>query len=270
MRRIELMTAGGVTLAGLGALVGLAIGSAGGHHTLAARIPPVEARTETIRRTVNVYRHEHPHQVAGAGPRGSTSTAPALAATRTRASGAAASAPPTGSTPVISTRSSGARSPSPSRPATSGGRTVTTRTSGGRASGGGTGSARPLSTHLSGGRGEHGGERDDERSHSQARSSSAARRLPAHGDGDHDLPRRVRPDDGATNGRGRSRSPHERRGGAGRTRPELSVVEHANERRGRRGGHWRHAGQRTTASGGAPAIVTRASGGAGPAQAGDD
>src|SRR5450631_4718266 len=102
MRRMEMMTAGGVTLAGLGALVGLAIGSGGGGQKLALPCAqPVEVRTETIRKTVNVYRREHPHHVAGAGPAGTSAsrihapgaTALASVATRTRSSGAGAVAP---------------------------------------------------------------------------------------------------------------------------------------------------------------------------------
>ena len=65
MRRMELMTAGGVTLAGLGALVGLAIGSGDRPKLTAPRAQPVEVRTEIIRKTVNVYRREHPHHAAG-------------------------------------------------------------------------------------------------------------------------------------------------------------------------------------------------------------
>jgi hypothetical protein len=139
MRRIEMMTAGGVTLAGLGALVGLAIGSAGGSHLPAPRVPPVEVRTEVVRRTVNVYRHERPHHVAGAGPGrpSSSSATPALALTRTRASGAPVSAPSAPSTPAVTTRSSGVRSAPSSGAAGPKTHNVTTRSSGGRASGAG-------------------------------------------------------------------------------------------------------------------------------------
>ena len=62
MRRREMMTAGGVTLAGLGVLVGLAVGSSeNGQQLIAQRTQPVEVRTEIIRKTVNVYRRAHPH-----------------------------------------------------------------------------------------------------------------------------------------------------------------------------------------------------------------
>jgi hypothetical protein len=176
-----MMTAGGVTLAGLGALVGLAIGSGEGTpKALVPRAQPVEVRTEVIRKTVNVYRREHPHRVTGTGGRGSSGapiprTAGALsAATRTRSSGAHAVAPIASAAPVVSTRSSGSHSTSGS---TSGGRsssggsgshTVKTRTSGGGSSGGGaaggSGASRPVSTRSSGGGGEggdhHGGHDD--------------------------------------------------------------------------------------------------------------
>lgn len=182
MRRTEMMTAGGVTLAGLGALVGLAIGSgAGAPKALAPRAQPIEVRTEVIRKTVNVYRREHPHRVTGAGPGGRGSAGPSApgsvgalsVSTRTRASGAHAVVPTASAAPVA-TRSSGSHSTSGS---TSGGRsssggsgshTVKTRASGGGSSGGGAaggpGASRPVSTRSSGGggeRGDHGGGHDD-------------------------------------------------------------------------------------------------------------
>jgi hypothetical protein len=93
MRRIEMMTAGAVSLAGLGALVALAIGSGNSSQKLAAqRVPPVEVRTEVIHRTVNVYRRQHAHSAgAGAGGPGGASggapahsSAPASSTARTR------------------------------------------------------------------------------------------------------------------------------------------------------------------------------------------
>jgi len=74
MRRSEMMTAGGVTLGGLGVLVGLAIGSGGSTPKLIAqRAQPVEVRTEIVRKTVNVYRKAKPQHVAAAGPGGGPS-----------------------------------------------------------------------------------------------------------------------------------------------------------------------------------------------------
>ncbi len=68
MRRTELMTAAGATLAGLGVLVGVAIGSgSSGPKAVAQRLPPVEVRTQVIRKTVNVYRKAKPHHTATAG-----------------------------------------------------------------------------------------------------------------------------------------------------------------------------------------------------------
>jgi hypothetical protein len=179
MRRAEMMTAGAVTLAGLGAIVALAIGSGDAGQKLAAqRIPPVEVRTEVIRRTVNVYRHQRTNG-AGVGA-GSSGGAPwrsgaAASSATTRSSGAPRAAP---SAPVVATRSSGAsRTPAPS---TSQARPVGTRSSGAsrpsgssssparsvtRASGGGSsgaGPSHPVSTRSSGGGGERdGGGRDD-------------------------------------------------------------------------------------------------------------
>ncbi|MFI4984626.1 MAG: hypothetical protein ACHQAV_01395 [Solirubrobacterales bacterium] len=151
------MAAAGVTLAGLGALVGLAIGSGDGPKLVAQRTPPVEVRTQVIRRTINVYRREHPHHVSGTGPGGvpsgtslggSSAATPAIA--RTRSSGARAAAPAASAAPVVTTRSSGSKPASGSTsPAGSGSQTVRTRSSG--ASSPGSGSSHAVSTRSSGG-----------------------------------------------------------------------------------------------------------------------
>jgi hypothetical protein len=171
MRRMEMMTAGAVTMAGLGALAALAIGwGEGGKKLIAQRTQPVEVRTEIIRKTVNVYRREHPHHAAGSSTpgRGSSGTLPAGAsaaaslATRTRASGARGVAPTSYATPVVSTRSSGSKAASGSAPAGgSGSQSVKTRSSGASSSGGGSGSSRPVSTRASGGGDGHNGGHDD-------------------------------------------------------------------------------------------------------------
>jgi hypothetical protein len=168
MRRTEMMTAGGVTLAGLGALVGLAIGSSdGGQRLVSPRAQPVEVRTQIIRRTINVYRREQPHHAAGSGPgRLGSGTSPgstgvASAATRTRTSGARAIAPASSATPAVTTRASGSK---PTSVLASGGGSgsVKTRTSGGSSAGGGSGASRSVSTRSSGGGdGANGGGRDD-------------------------------------------------------------------------------------------------------------
>jgi len=145
MRRKELMTAAGVTLAGLGVLVGLAIGSGGTAPAVVQRAQPVEVRTEVIHRTINVYRKAKPPKVSGTGPGGSagrtsavlTAGAPAGAtyAPRTRVSGTSASAPGYSSAPSVTTRSSGGA-------AKSGGGSsapVSTRSSGGGGGGGDNG-----------------------------------------------------------------------------------------------------------------------------------
>jgi hypothetical protein len=171
MRRMEMMTAGGVTLAGLGALVGLAIGSGGaGQKAVVAAAQPVEVRTEIIRKTVNVYRREHPHHAAGSNTPGrsasgrlpSGASAAASLATRTRSSGSHVGAPTSYATPVVSTRSSGSKGASGAGPAAgSGSPAVKTRSSGAASSGGGSGSSRPVSTRSSGGGDGHGGGHDD-------------------------------------------------------------------------------------------------------------
>lgn len=170
MRRTEMMTAGGVTLAGLGVLVGLAIGSGdGGPKIVAQRAQPIEVRTEVIRKTVNVYRRAKPHHVAAAGPGGGRSTgspapgstAAIYGATRTRSSGVHAVAPAQSAAPVVSTRSSGARPTSSSGSGGgSGAQTVKTRTSGAGSSGGSSGSSHAVTTRSSGG-GDNGGGHDD-------------------------------------------------------------------------------------------------------------
>lgn len=152
MRRSEMMTAGGVTLAGLGVLVGMALGSHEIAPKLADRTQPVEVRTEVIRKTVNVYRRAKPSHAAGAGagtngggssgpfaPAVRAATAPTVPA-RTRASGAA----------VVPRRAVAAP--------------VSTRSSGGSpGSSSGSGSRRVVSTRSSGGSGggEHEGGHDD-------------------------------------------------------------------------------------------------------------
>lgn len=160
MRRTEMLTAGGVTLAGLGALVGLAIGSGnGGQKLLVPRAQPVEVRTEIIRRTINVYRREHPHHAAGTGG-GSSSGIPSQGAsiaapltTRTRSSGSGAVAPTAPARPAVSTRSSGSKGTSGSTPVgtSSPQPAVKTRSSGASSPGGGSGSSGAVRTRSSGG-----------------------------------------------------------------------------------------------------------------------
>lgn len=139
MRRTEMMTAGGVTLAGLGVLVGLAVGSgATGPKLIAQRTQPVEVRTEVIRKTVNVYRRTKPHHLAagsggsGSGSVGGPSAGAAVApygATRTRSSGRGAAVPIASAAPqTVKTRSSGA---SPSGGGSVSSKAVTTKSSGG-------------------------------------------------------------------------------------------------------------------------------------------
>jgi hypothetical protein len=169
MRRIEMMTAGGVTLGGLGVLVGLAIGSGTGTPKIVAqRAQPIEVRTEVIRKTVNVYKRAKPPHVSAAGPggkRGATSSAVygrGSAAPTTRASGIKSAGTGSYAAAPVATRTSGAKSTSGSSSQGSGSGTVKTRTSGGAASGGGSGSAKPVSTRSSGGGGsDNGGGHDD-------------------------------------------------------------------------------------------------------------
>ncbi|HXR28954.1 MAG TPA: hypothetical protein VN772_05190 [Solirubrobacteraceae bacterium] len=166
MRRKEMMTAAGATLAGLGVLVGLAIGSTGSATKLVAQhVQPVEVRTEVIRKTVNVYRRAKPQHVAAAGPghgaAGASAVAPIAAAATTRTSPGHAAGATGAAAPVVSTRASGVKSTSGSG-SSEGSGSVKTRTSGGASSGGGSGSGKSVSTRSSGGGGgEGGGGHDD-------------------------------------------------------------------------------------------------------------
>ncbi len=161
MRRTEMMTAGGVTLAGLGLLAGLAIGSGDGNPaTVAARPQPVEVRTQIIRKTVHVYRRPKPHHAAGGGSPGLHRSAGAGAvavgaSARTRSSGShVAGSVAAGSAPAaVRTHSSGASAPVHSSAPAS--HPVSTRTSG--ASHPSSGSAAPVKTRSSG----HGGDGGD-------------------------------------------------------------------------------------------------------------
>lgn len=169
MRRTETMTAGGVTLAGLGVLAGLAIGSGEGNPaTVASRTQPVEVRTEVIRKTVHVYRRDHPHRTAGGGgrgaspgPHGSRAGVAAAGVARTRSSGAGtAGRTPAGSAPpIVRTRASGSGTAAPVRNSAPSSRPVRTASSGTHSSSGATHSSggthrvsasRPVSTRTSG------------------------------------------------------------------------------------------------------------------------
>ncbi len=187
MRRRQRTAAAGVTLAGLGVLVGVAIGSSAGTPALPVRREqPVQVRTQVIHRTIQVYRRAKPPHVAAAGPgRGGSAASGSAIAARTRASAAAHAVATGTSQPVVSTRSSGSHPASQSAPAPSRTEPVRTHTSGSHsvptaqhhaspepvrtrtsgAASGGSGSptsARPVTTRSSGGRGgDGGGGRDD-------------------------------------------------------------------------------------------------------------
>ncbi len=173
MRRKEMVTAGGVTLAGLGVLAGMALGSGQtAPKVVAQRTQPVEVRTEVIRKTVNVYRRAKPHHVAAAGPGGAKAIAGSAGApssgysaslaprTRTSGAGAGVGAPSSSAAPVVRTSSSGSKStPVSGSREGSGGQTVKTRSSGAPA-GGGSGTSRTVATKSSGGHGDGGGHDD--------------------------------------------------------------------------------------------------------------
>ncbi|HLM85769.1 MAG TPA: hypothetical protein VK272_06240 [Solirubrobacteraceae bacterium] len=161
--RIAALTA--VLASGLLAAYTLRPGSAATGRSTRAQQPAVEVRTQVIRRTVHVVRHERPPR--GRGTRGAsaaTTGAVAVASTGSvpRTSSSGSRAPSSGaavSTPAPRTRTSGAGTgvapSSGSSPAP-----VRTRTSGGSTAGPGKSTVR---TRTSGGGegGNHGGGRDD-------------------------------------------------------------------------------------------------------------
>ncbi len=133
-------------------------------------------RTEIIRKTVNVYRREHPHHAAGTGPavrepsgtgappaRSRGASAAASVATRTRSSGARAVAPAS----VRDARREHPQQRLESEPSgSSSGRQLGLADSENPQQrdellGGGSGSSRPVSTRSSGGGEGHGGGHDD-------------------------------------------------------------------------------------------------------------
>ena len=130
---------------------------------LASRNPAVEVRTEVIRRTIHITRHQ---PVAGAGARGRSALAAShgRGAVRSGASGSHASGSVAGS--AVATRTSGSHAAG----VVGAGAPVSTHTSGSHAT---TGSAAPVATRTSGATGGtagkpttrssggHGGERGD-------------------------------------------------------------------------------------------------------------
>jgi hypothetical protein len=121
--------------------------------TLAARNPAVEVRTQVIRRTIHIIRHEPAASFHASGSGGASAghaaTASAPVSTRTSGSHGSPSAP--ASAPV-STRTSGSHG-SPSAPASA---PVSTRTSGSHGAPSAPASA-PVSTRTSGSTGASSG-----------------------------------------------------------------------------------------------------------------
>lgn len=190
MRRSHSRTLAVVLAVAAGGLAALALRPAAGSSTgtLAARNPAVEVRTQVIRRTIHVIRHEpgarlpgsrrssstvvvaghgHGHARTGASGSRALKSGPRSAAVATRASGghAAGAARVSGASAPVSTRASGSRRSSTPAPA---GRPVATRTSGSH-SGSSAGSPARAVTRASGaghagnhdGGDGHGGGGDD-------------------------------------------------------------------------------------------------------------
>jgi len=138
--------------------------------TTVSRPQAAEVRTQVIRRTVHIVRHERPPRPrGGAGTSGARSTSAATSiggtpsAPRTRVSGASAVVAPTSATAgtPVRTRTSGtAAAGEPSRRGSVA--PVRTRTSGsGSPAAGGSGGGKTVRTRTSGGGGDHGGGHDD-------------------------------------------------------------------------------------------------------------
>jgi hypothetical protein len=165
VRKAELLIAGGATAAALGALVATAVPAGeSGHRSLADRIPPVEVRTEVVRRTINIYRREHPH-VAGAAPgvRGPVVShgSPASGVASSRTSGHASSAVPGAEAPPpVRARSSGVSS-HPETGRNTGASPPRTRSSGAPGGASSGGASKPARTRTSGRHGDDGGGHDD-------------------------------------------------------------------------------------------------------------
>jgi hypothetical protein len=182
MRRSHSRVAATVLAAAAGGLAAFALRPAAGTTTatLAARNPAVEVRTQVIRRTIHVIRHEPGAALRGArGPslRAVNRSGPTPPRVRTAASGAhrASTGPVAGASVPVSTHSSGphggSTSPSPSHP-------VTTRSSSGPHGGSTSPSpSHPVTTRSSGG--SHGGSSGPSAGMPVTRSSGGA-----HGHGD--------------------------------------------------------------------------------------
>ena len=167
MRRVEVLLATAASAAAVGVLVATALPGDAHRTTLADRIGPVEVRTEVVRRTINVYRREHPqHTGSSPGARGaSRAAAPSSApAALSRASGRGAASIPAGE----SQHSAPVRARSSGGPSSSGGSHTTSPASAPRTRSSGTGSAtpggarKPARTRTSGGHGDDGGSGHDD------------------------------------------------------------------------------------------------------------
>jgi hypothetical protein len=180
MRRRHSRTAAVAVALAAGSLAAFALKPAAGTSTatLAARNPAVEVRTQVIRRTIHVIRHEPGAAlrgsrgssaivVAGHAQKARARTAASAAhhlpahasatAAVTRTSGTHASSPAPATSHPVSTRSSGTHAASPA-PATS--HPVSTRSSGSHSSSPTAASSKPV-TRSSGGGGKRGDDGGD-------------------------------------------------------------------------------------------------------------
>jgi hypothetical protein len=99
--------AAGISLVALGSVAGYAVGSgpAAGTPTAAVKPQRAEVRTQTIRRTVRIVKHEKPRHAPPSPPAEPVSR-PAAAATPSAPPAISAAPPPSSSSPVR-TRTSG-------------------------------------------------------------------------------------------------------------------------------------------------------------------
>jgi hypothetical protein len=134
MSPVNKKLAAGASLVALGGIAGFAVGQPGHAGTVKQAAAPVEVRTETVKRTVHVTRHEKPKHkrvrrpaAPAVAPRPASAAPPAPAPPVTSAPVYRAPAPAPAPRPVASVR------PPVSAPTH---HPVTTRTSGGGSAGG--------------------------------------------------------------------------------------------------------------------------------------
>jgi hypothetical protein len=109
MRGIQTKVAAGFSLVALGSLAGYAVGAGGDQpaQVTAAKRQPVEVRTQTIRRTIRVVKHEKPRHAPSQPPASAAPPVPARVAAVAAVPRVAPAAPPPRRSTPVRTRTSG-------------------------------------------------------------------------------------------------------------------------------------------------------------------